>query len=220
MISNQLNYSEKSDGYFDTPRPEMLEFIPDKIHSALEIGCGTGAFGALVKRMRHCRYTGVEINEAAAKIARSRLDSVLIANIEEASLPLTEKSFDCLICNDVLEHLVDPWATLKNLTKFLAPSGHLVISLPNVRFSEVIKDLIFRKRWDYKDEGVLDRTHLRFFTEKSARDLIEYGGFEILKFQGINPIKYAWRLKALNAILFGALADMQHPQFGTLSRLK
>jgi 2-polyprenyl-3-methyl-5-hydroxy-6-metoxy-1,4-benzoquinol methylase len=212
-------YVNKPQGYFGTPRREMLEFVPEGVKSVLEIGCGTGAFGALVKQQRGCRYTGVELMEKAASQARSQLDEVIVANIEHSSLPFPLASFDCLVCNDVLEHLVDPWLSLRALTKYLQPGGYVVASLPNVRFSEVVKDLVFRKRWEYKEQGVLDRTHLRFFTESSMRALFESTGLEILQLKGINAIKYAWRLRLLNYFLFGALNDMRYMQYGCLCRL-
>ena len=136
------NYDEKQQSYFGYPRKEMLDFIPESIQSVLEVGCGSGAFGALVKQRRGCRYTGVELMDRAAVQARSRLDEVVVANIEQVSLPFPLESFDCLVCNDVLEHLVDPWKALQTLTQFVRPGGYIVVSLPNVRFSEVVKDLV------------------------------------------------------------------------------
>jgi len=212
-------YDNKHHGYFGTPRREMLEFIPKGVTSILEIGCGTGAFGALVKNQYGCRYTGVELMEQAAEIARARLDEVVVANIEKDPLPFQPGGFDCLVCNDVLEHLVDPWVALKTLTRFLKPGGYVVISLPNVRFSEVVKNLVVRKRWEYQEEGVLDRTHLRFFTESSIRALLESAGLVVQQLHGINPINYAWRLQLLNILLFGFLSDMRYPQYGCLAQL-
>ena len=213
-------YDNKSKSYFGTPRREMLEFIPEGVSSVLEIGCGTGAFGALVKQRRGCcRYTGVELMSEAAEHARTRLDEVIVANIEQTPLPFPHETFDCLVCNDVLEHLVDPWAALRMLTGFLRPGGYIVISLPNVRFSEVVKNLVVRKSWEYEEQGVLDRTHLRFFTESSIRTLLESAGLEVLQLRGINAIKYAWRLRLLNIMLFGALSDMRYMQYGCLGRL-
>jgi SAM-dependent methyltransferase len=213
------DYDQKCDAYFSTPRREMLDFVPEDVKSVLEIGCGTGAFGALVKRERGCYYFGVELSEKAASLARDRLDGVVVANIETDVLPFERRSFDCLVCNDVLEHLVDPWVSLRYLLEFIRPGGAVVVSIPNVRFSEVVKDLVFRKRWEYKDEGVLDRTHLRFFTESSVRSMISSAGLQLVRLNGINPIEYAWRLRLLNYAFLGALNDMRYPQYGCLARL-
>jgi len=213
------DYDEKEAAYFQTPRREMLAFVPTGVKAVLEIGCGTGAFGALVKRERHCRYVGVELFENAAEQARPRLDEVHVLNVEKESLPFSPASFDCLVCNDVLEHLVDPWAVLTRLVTFLRPGGYIVSSTPNVRFSEVVKDLVFRKRWEYREQGVLDRTHLRFFTEASVREMFEGAGAKVLEIRGINGIRYAWRLQLLNLALLGALDEMRFMQIGCLARL-
>lgn len=213
-------YGSKAQSYFRTPRREMLEFVPTGVNSVLEIGCGTGAFGALVKQQRGTnRYVGVELMSQAAEVARTLLDEVIVTNIEQNSLPFPPESFDCLVCNDVLEHLVDPWAILKTLIRFVRPGGYIVISLPNVRFSEVVKNLVIRKQWEYEEQGVLDRTHLRFFTESSIRALFNSNGLEILQLRGINPIKYAWRLRLLNILLLGSLNDMRFMQYGCLGKV-
>lgn len=214
------DYAHKASDYFGTPRREMLEFVPQGVRSVLEIGCGTGAFGALVKAQRQCRYTGVELVEQAASQAHGRLDQVLVADVETAPLPFAPGTFDCIVCNDVLEHLRDPWAVLRMLTGYLSPGGHVVASLPNVRFSEVMKDLIFRKKWEYQERGVLDRTHLRFFTESTVRELFRSTGLEVLRLQGINGIRYAWRLRLLNAMLLNALDDMRYLEIACVGRLK
>lgn len=213
------DYDHKHQAYFNTQRREMLDFVPVGVGSVLEIGCGAGTFGALVKQERGCVYCGVELAEKAAVHARERLDEVVVANIESDVLPFERRRFDCLVCNDVLEHLVDPWGSLKQLSEFVRPGGFVVASIPNVRFSEVVKDLVFRKRCEYQCEGVLDRTHLRFFTKSTIGSLIGSAGLEVIRLEGINPIKYAWRLQLLNVALLGGLDDMRYPQYGCLARL-
>lgn len=212
-------YDDKEEAYFGTPRREMLQFLPPDAVTFLEIGCGTGAFGAVVKRQRDCHYVGVELFPEAARQARDRLDEVHVLDISSTDLPFMQRSFDCLVCNDVLEHLTDPWAVLKKLTRHIKPGGHIVVSLPNVRFSEVVKDLVFRKQWTYREQGVLDRTHLRFFTESSMRSLIESTGARVIRLHGINGIKYAWRLQLLNVVLLGFLSDMRFMQYGCLAQV-
>jgi len=213
------NYNSKTVGYFGTPRAEMLEFVPQNVESILEIGCGAGAFGALVKQHRNCKYTGVELTDNASEKASKLLDRVIVANIENSTLPFQPGAFDCLILNDILEHLIDPWKILKELTLYLKPGGYVVISVPNVRFSEVIKDLVFRKKWEYREQGVLDQTHLRFFTESSLRELCFSAALEVITLKGINGIQYAWRLQLINIILLGALNDMRYMQFGCVCKL-
>lgn len=213
-------YAKKGAGYFGTPRREMLMFIPREVTRVLEIGCGTGAFGAVVKDERHCFYTGVELLQHAADKARNVLDEVIVADVERDALPFPQASFDCLVCNDVLEHLRDPWTALRTLTGFVRIGGYVVASLPNVRFSEVVKDLIFRKRWEYQERGVLDRTHLRFFTASSVRTLFESSGLEVVQLQGINGIRYSWKLGLVNILLLGALNDMRYLEYACVGRVR
>lgn len=213
---NKYGEFVQAEGYFKTERKEMLGFLPDDIENILEIGCGSGSFGRLVKNNRDVKYVGVELVESVAEQARSYLDEVIVCNIESSPLSFPQGSFDCLICNDVLEHLVDPWRVLKQLVGYVRPGGYVVLSLPNVRFSEVVKDLVVRKKWEYRDQGVLDRTHLRFFTETSIVELCESAGLSVKTIKGINPVSYAWRLRLLNIMLLGMLSDMRFMQYGCL----
>jgi 2-polyprenyl-3-methyl-5-hydroxy-6-metoxy-1,4-benzoquinol methylase len=90
-----------------------------------------------------------------------------VANLDKDELDLPEEAFDCIVCNDVLEHLITPWQVLGKLAILLKPGGHFVASIPNVQYWGVLKDLVFEGDWRYADEGVLDVTHLRFFTRRS-----------------------------------------------------
>ena len=218
-VVSSSDYQDKPAAYFSTPRREMLKFVPLGAKSILEIGCGSGQFGALLKQRDGCRYTGVELVEASAAQARKVLDQVIVADIQSTRLPFEERSFDGLICNDVLEHLIDPWAALRLLTTYLQPEGFVVVSLPNVRFSEVIKDLVVRGRWTYQEQGVLDRTHLRFFTQYSVRELLAGAGLQVRSVEPINPIKFAWRLQFLNMLLLGSLSSMRFPQIAAVGTL-
>lgn len=212
-------YDDKQQNYFQWTRHEMLPFVPEGVRSVLEIGCGTGSFGAAIKQLRGCRYTGLELFENAAAEARTRLDEAHALDIEAAPLPFAPATFDCLVCNDVLEHLVDPWAVLRKLRVVLQPGAYVVASLPNLRYFEVMKDLVLRGRFDYQDSGVLDRTHLRFFTRHSARQLIESSGAQVLRFEGINAARLPWKLRLFNSLVGGALDDTRFLQYACLARL-
>jgi SAM-dependent methyltransferase len=146
--------------------------------TVLEIGCHTGYFSRLL-RERGCRVIGVEINaEAAARAVESGLD-VRVGNVEDAGLVESlPRGIDVLLAMDVLEHLLDPWTTLRNLRDRLHPDGRAVISLPNIGCWAVMRALM-RGRFDYADGGPLDRTHLRFFTYRTARELIQGAGFAV-----------------------------------------
>jgi 2-polyprenyl-3-methyl-5-hydroxy-6-metoxy-1,4-benzoquinol methylase len=115
---------------------------------------------------------------AAAKYARGRLDYVC-QGLFPSDLPDGWTDFDVICFNDVLEHLADPWSALETAVKLLAPAGRIVASLPNVRFIDVTIDLTLRGQWHYQTTGVLDRSHLRFFTRASIVDMLDEAGLGI-----------------------------------------
>src|SRR3989338_2285023 len=100
---------EKSKGYYEYSRKEMLSFIPETIDRVLDIGCGAGNFGSILKENRRLEVWGVEVCEDAAEEARTKLDNVIIGDFENSYLELPERYFDCIVFNDVLEHFISPW---------------------------------------------------------------------------------------------------------------
>jgi 2-polyprenyl-3-methyl-5-hydroxy-6-metoxy-1,4-benzoquinol methylase len=166
--------------YFNYTRKEIEPMIPDRIDRVLEIGCGTGNTLLWLKKKPGCSWVGgVELFPEAFKRAQEALDEVWQGNIESMDLPIERASLDLVLCLDVLEHTIDPWQVLKILSALVRPSGAVIVSLPNVRNNKVILPLLFRNEWKYKDEGILDRTHLRFFVRQSAIDLVESAGLRV-----------------------------------------
>ncbi|OYY94863.1 MAG: hypothetical protein B7Y41_04715 [Hydrogenophilales bacterium 28-61-23] len=196
----------------------MLEYIPGSVTRILEIGCGNGKFGAAIRSSRNVYYVGVDLMPKAVEAAKKVLDVSLQADIEVDDLPFQHNSFDCLIMNDVLEHLRDPWGTLKKMMAYLAPGGYVVASLPNIRYYSVVKDLLINRQWRYAENGVLDKTHIRFFTDKTIRDMFQGVNVEILTLNGINGTKFPWKFGLLNLLLANALDDMRYMQFALLGR--
>ena len=175
-------------GYPFTERREMLGFVPPAARSVLDVGCGPGGFGAAHRQDDPTRELwAVEVNEDVAAGAARHYDRLVVGPFPEA-LGGAGKTFDCVVFNDVLEHTVDPWAVLRATVPLLAPAGVVVASIPNVRNVTVVADLVLRGKWTYRDVGILDRTHLRFFTSRSIRDLFADCGFDIEKLAGINPV--------------------------------
>src|SRR5207244_3185918 len=148
---------------YSAPRPEMLQFLPTAAQRMLEIGCAEGAFSAAVKGRTGAEAWGIEFSPEAAERARAVLDRVLVGDANERIAELPDASFDLVICNDVLEHLVDPGATLRQLRTKLAPGGVVVSSIPNIRYLPALSKVVFRKDFPQEDIGIFDRTHLRFF---------------------------------------------------------
>jgi 2-polyprenyl-3-methyl-5-hydroxy-6-metoxy-1,4-benzoquinol methylase len=156
---------------------KVFEVITDD-QSILEIGCHTGSLGEALKK-RGNRVWGIEINSDAAEKAKPFYEKVLVGDIEDDALwDAIIQRFDVIIFLDVLEHLVDPWKVLAKCKKLLKTKGFILISIPNVAFYAVRRGLLFG-RFNYQPSGILDKTHLRFFTFHSAQRLIQDCGYEI-----------------------------------------
>ncbi|MGD0837166.1 MAG: methyltransferase domain-containing protein, partial [Polyangia bacterium] len=159
-------------------RQEIIDLIPAEAKDVLDIGCAAGVLGAALKRQRPgVRVRGVEISSEAAKLALEVLDDVHCGSAEDV-LPAAWPRPDCVIFADVLEHLRDPWAVCRRYRGMLGPGGTVVLSLPNIGHRAVVTSLL-RGRFDYVDAGILDRTHLRFFTRSSAVELLQSCGFRV-----------------------------------------
>jgi 2-polyprenyl-3-methyl-5-hydroxy-6-metoxy-1,4-benzoquinol methylase len=145
---------------------------------------------------------------------------VLAGDIETDELALPSNYFDCIICNDILEHLKDPWSVLRRLKSNLRENGCLIASIPNVRFYMNIKALLLHQDWKYESCGVLDSGHLRFFTKKSIVSMFDECGYSVLKIEGINILGMTWRMKFLNVLLGDVLRDMKFRQFACIAKIK
>jgi SAM-dependent methyltransferase len=166
-------------GYYAFVRREIRPLLPPRADRVLEIGCGQGGTLAWLKSSGIARRTtGIEIDAAAAVLARQRVDSVIEGDADPALDALPAGAFDLVLCLDVLEHLVDPWRTMARVTRVLRPGGAVILSVPNVRHYSVTLPLLWSGRWQYEEAGILDRTHLRFFTRTAAAALIRGAGLD------------------------------------------
>lgn len=216
LDSTQPQTPDKS--YYQGKRPEMLAFIPPNANRFLELGCGAGGFGGLLRDTRNgAHIIGVEVHPESAVEARKLLDHVIEQSVEIALESIPAGSIDCVICNDVLEHLVDPWAVLRQIKTVLAPQGSVVSSIPNVRHFPVFKNYAFDGSWQYEKWGVLDRTHLRFFTKSSIDLLFSETGFRVSRIEGIFGQPLPWKAALLNRVLRGRLTDMQYERFACVA---
>lgn len=198
--------------YHGQPRGEVLERVPRGTKRLLDVGCANGAFGMGVKEALGAEVWGIEIHEPVARVAQQRLDRVLIGDACASLGEVPRAYFDCITFNDVLEHLTDPEALLRAVRAHLAPGGIILASIPNLRHWEVLRDLVLKGNFDYADSGILDRTHLRFFTLKSIHKLFAATGYRLRDVQGINgPVTP--RGKRIGKLLPPALSDMQFIQF-------
>lgn len=220
LLMSELHtaYQSKRTGYFDTTRPEMLGFVPPDARRIVEFGCGAGTFAEQIKARQNSYIVGVELMPEPAARAVQRLDKVFQTNIEQGLDFLSGETFDCAIFLDVLEHLHAPWDVLAELKKYLAPGATVIASIPNLRYFEVMKSLLLRKRFDYQDEGVMDRTHLRFFTCDDIAHLFAAAGYSITRMEGLKG-GFPWKFRLLNRLLLGRLDDMQYLQFAVVANL-
>lgn len=182
----ELAHEVKHNTYYEHVRRELFPFVPMKTRRLLDIGCGAGAVASTLKRERGLEFAaGVEIVEEAWRRARKVLDAAYNVNIEEAPLPFEPGSFDCILCADVLEHLVEPEAALRKLAPLLTEEGVVVISLPNARYHDVLT-VLSHGLWTYVPEGIMDSTHLRWFTRRNIPAFLEAAGLELLHYQPLS----------------------------------
>ena len=168
----------------------------------LDVGCATGYLAAKLTR-RGCRVTGIEVDPVVAERARSHCEAVLVGDVEDdvwrAELAALAP-FDVVLCGDVLEHLRDPWSALRALAALAVPGGEVVLSVPNVAHWTG-RRAVARGRFPYAEHGLFDRTHLRFFTRTSARDLAQSAGLRVARERfAPAPVPMQARLPALRAL--------------------
>lgn len=196
----------------------MLPFVPSGLKCVLDVGCGAGGFGALLKERFGCEAWGIESNEEAAAIAATKLDHVLVGDASVIVAELPKSQFDLIACNDVLEHMPWPDQFLANVTPALTESGVILASLPNLRYFRALKTLL-RGDFPWEPDGIFDRTHLRFFTFRAVRELFERAGYSVDLLQGINPAS-GWKLSAAIALSLGRMSDIRYLQIAVRARPK
>lgn len=209
----------ESPSYPHVPRREMLSFIPSTAQRVLDVGCHSGAFGEILKSQRSVEVWGIEPNIAAAERALPLLDRVIIAPFTEQS-PVPDAYFDTIVFNDVLEHLVDPWAMIRLAVRKLRENGCIVASLPNSRHISNLLHIWSDKDFRYEVDGIRDRTHLRFFTRKSMVRLFEESGTKVIQIEGINAQWWTPSLtrRLVYRLLNQRLEDTKYIQYAIVAR--
>lgn len=170
--------TSKPTEYYNAMRTDMVPLLPDPLGKVLDVGCGTGLTGRLLRPRMPTRMVGIEINPDVAAQAADTYDEVLVGRAEELLLTLDEP-FDTILCYDVLEHLVDPWGVLEQLARLSIPGTRLHVSVPNARHLSLMVDLVFRGTFGYTAHGHRDDTHLRWFTPRDIERAIDQAGFEV-----------------------------------------
>ncbi|MGE5432799.1 MAG: class I SAM-dependent methyltransferase [Syntrophomonadaceae bacterium] len=204
--------------YYQYSRQEMLEFVPATCKRILDVGCGAGTFSRQLIERQNVEVWGVEPVAEAANEARKSLTKVINAYYE-AGIDLPENYFDCIIFNDVLEHMADPWKALEMSKRFLSSDvpSFVVTSIPNFLYIRNVFNLFVSRDFHYTSEGILDKTHLRFFTKKSVIRLFEETNYNIVSLRGINPSLHpVFRL--INFIAFDKLNDNAFLQYAVVAQ--
>ena len=162
-------------------RPDVLSLISSPTR-VLDVGCNTGNLGASIKaRFPKSWVCGIELDESAASRARTKLDHVIVGDLESIDQEALPLDIDTIVLADVIEHMKDPDQVLKKLLKNRSKLS-VIVSVPNVQHITVLMSLL-RGRWDYRDRGIFDTTHLRFFTKSTAIELFEKNGCRLVRFK-------------------------------------
>lgn len=178
--------AQPADHYFEYWNQPLMAMVEREPRRVLELGCAGGVFGAKLKeRYPAAVVVGVEAGRAAAEKAATRLDRAIHSRLEDldfAASGFKPGEFDLVIAADILEHLVNPWDLLVRLRPFVAADGVVLSSIPNVRNLNLVTDLLLNGRWRYAERGLLDVTHLRFFTLEEMRIMFAETGYAPQRF--------------------------------------
>jgi SAM-dependent methyltransferase len=190
MASSPALYAPKPTEYFGGVRRPFIDALPDSpTGRLLELGCGRGGTAAYALASGKCNYAaGIELCEEPAAEAATILHRVIVGDVEVTPLPFEDNYFDVLIASEVLEHLKDPWTVLRALHRVLKPGAFVVAGSPNVAHYSTIR-MLLGGRWDLDAEGIMDRTHLRWFTPRSYAEMFRDCGFTVLNVGPAFPLR-------------------------------
>jgi len=209
-----LTMSDNAIKYYSNIRPALLQMIGENAGHVLDVGCGEGVLGEYLLAQGCAKSViGVEYNVTAATLAHDKLTQVFCGDVEQLTKQPSELNkhvFDSIVCGDVLEHLRDPWEAVRCLNTLLAPDGKLIVSVPNVRHWRVVLPLLLRGAWEYQAQGILDRTHLRFFTRTTAIALLDSPD---LTLESCRPLCYRRIDRMLSKLSFGLLDGLLATQW-------
>lgn len=165
--------------YYNTVRGGVLDLLKVPPLRVLEIGCGAGTTLRALRDRGATYLCGFELNADAAAVARDRngIDEVFVEDAESGIERFPDSSFDVVVASHILEHMVDPWRVARRILRLLKPGGQFLGAIPNVRHMSVLVPLLFRGDWSYRSEGIMDWTHLRFFTKSTIRQLLVSAGY-------------------------------------------
>jgi 2-polyprenyl-3-methyl-5-hydroxy-6-metoxy-1,4-benzoquinol methylase len=192
--------------------------VPPGVERVLDVGCAAGAFGHHLKTRCGVREVwGIELNPEVVGFARERLDQVLEGDMFERFDDAPDGYFDLVTFCDVLEHVTRPDEALRRVARHLRRGGHVLAAIPNLRHWIALRDIVWHGKFEYADQGIFDRTHVRFFTKRSLPALFDSAGYEIVRLHGLNPIRPP-ELAVLNFLTGNRFEDCRYLQFAVLAR--
>jgi 2-polyprenyl-3-methyl-5-hydroxy-6-metoxy-1,4-benzoquinol methylase len=204
-------YASKPMGYFEGARTAFVDDLPRNPSARLlEIGCGNGATSAYATATGKCGWAaGVELCAVPASAAAEKVNEIILGDIESTQLPYPPQHFDVLIMSEVLEHLRDPWSVLKMLRPLLKSGACVLAGTPNVAHHSVLR-MLLGGSWDYAEVGLLDKTHLRWFTPSTLRQLFQDCGYRVDFVGPADPLRFkaAW----FNRLTLGQFEYLLHTQ--------
>ncbi len=198
--------------YYRNVRSEVFPLIARTHDDVLDMGGGVGATSRALKRAGLANRISLwDFDAASVEDASASREFEYVERVD-LNAPSTwpeKRRYDLILLLDVLEHLTDPWQSLRAIAARLSPRGEIIISLPNVRDVSVVGPLVLRGTWRYRDNGVLDRTHMRFFTRRSMLEMLERSGLAVVEVRAIrNPLR-----KLINLLSLGLLSDFTAKQY-------
>lgn len=205
--------------YFQGHRSDVADLVPKECSRVLDVGCGYGGLGRSLRARGVAQVFGIELNPDAATHLSGVYTDYWIGDVEHVSLSADMAPFDCIAFADVLEHLRDPWGAMAQYIERLKPGGYVVASIPNVRNIALLYNLIVRGRWHYEDSGLLDRTHLRFFTRGEIMELFAAAGLDV-ELVSENRERLSWKRRILAAPLLALIPDLGVCQYLIRARRK
>jgi len=215
-----MNVAQKpAADYFSGHRSDVAELVPIECSRVLDVGCGYGGLGRSLRGRGVAQVFGVELNPDSASHLAGVYADFWIGDVEEVSLPVDMAPFDCIVFADVLEHLRDPWGAMAQYLQRLKPGGYVVANIPNVRNIALLYNLIIRGRWQYEDSGLLDRTHLRFFTRREIMELFAGVGLDV-ELVSENRERLSWKRRIFVAPLLELIPDLGVCQYLIRARQK
>lgn len=218
MIEEKIKYDREK---FDTENEDKnttlyitSEMIENNSH-ILEVGCSTGYFSMHLMEDKNCKLFALDICEQSVRIAKEKGINAILADVENSEFETAIRNyvkengkFDYIIANDVIEHLKSPEGFLQKIKEFLKEDGNVIISVPNIAYILIRLQLLFGN-FNYTQTGILDNTHLKFFTIKSLKNLIKDTGYEITELKNV----YRWHLRRIlkGTESIGLLKKHLHP---------